>query len=1087
MHPCFENLEARLLLEGSAPAFVTPFNSYYFLADKSLAIGLEASDADPGDTLTYSVTSQTPGVTATLIPKTDRFAALHFTSNDGTDIGTIVVQLFEDLSPTATDRFITLSESGFDSEGNIDPSATPFYSDVVVHRVIPDFVIQTGDKLNGNGTGGSPLGDFPDAFDPILTFDGPGVLAFANSGSDTNDCQFFITAAATSELNGKYFIFGQMVSPGVDPATGQSTYDTIINTPTGPNPNLGGENSLPLSPPLLESVAILTDADIQGRYGTILIQSDGSFTGKAQLTVTVTDPSDNQASQAIDVIVPNKSPTVTVTPEVEKSFYMDLSGVTDPVLSSTYDQATYSLDPTNWQVTVKSPEGYKGAFALILSDGSKEVSRTIVVSQDPGDPQFQSLLPDTTANTLCSLQDGHLLYTGLSTGGIKIYDISDPQNAVSLGSLADSQWDGSELSQPFNNVLDIKLSGTTLYVLDTDLETLGRLTSVDVSNPNQPLPIGSVQTADIPYSLSLSGNKAFVAELNIGLTSYDISDPTNLKKYNNAFTTLPRGLRILEAYNVAVKGQYAYLSTMLTNALNNRYNGLVVVNISNPANMTFAGAIGTYLPAGLDIEGNRLFLTEWLGSQTQDSRMSVYDLSSPAAPKYLSSIEVPGNVWQVDVSGDKAVVVPHDGTNLTLLDVGDPLHMHINYTFTNDTLASGETSGGFKPSLSSSLVAVPVRGLGTIMFDVATLTTPTWVDAKATFLDENGTPVTVRITGGGSVKITTSGNNSGHIQSIEVFPAGATTKVSITTPSRKVTTADGILIHGSAGSFTAKTTNLAGNMTVEGMLTTLDLGNVTGGRTIDIHTDSTLTVPSTSAISITLGTISDVLINAHGLAVKLLRASQWLDGDANAANDMLTTPRLDKLTIMGNFEAGLDINGTAGTLALGSAEISGGASGVWDIIGNTRVINIRGQADGLRISTTGSMTSLTLGAAKDSNFLAGFDATFSDPHPSSSADFAPSMLSSIASIKITGLAVPTGSPVPRFVENTSFSAAKIGTVRLKNVNLGNSGLYALASGAFSGIKSVKISDSDPLWRLDPAHNWSWLPTDTSTPEIIHLL
>jgi peptidyl-prolyl cis-trans isomerase A (cyclophilin A) len=1163
-----EELEGRLLLDGTAPVLVTQFASLYFLPNQSVAIGLEASDADigsvPGESLTYSVTSQTPGVTGEIVSKTDRFAALYFVSSDGTGIGTIIVQLFEDRAPTATDRFITLAENGFDSGGNIDPSAVPFYTDVVVHRVIAGFMLQTGDAENGDGTGGSPLGTLPDAFDPLLTFDAPGVLALANTGAaDTSDCQFFITAAATPWLNGGYFVFGQMVSPGTDPGTGQSTYDTIINAETDPS------NDRPINPPVLQSVEVLTDASLQGRYGTLLIQTDGSFTGEAQLTLTVTDQQGNQASQLIHVIVPDTSETIIATSGVETSFYMNLSGVADPVLGSTYDPAEYSLDPATWLVTVKAPAGYSGAFALTLSDGTSQVSRKIILSQNPGDPQLWGLLPNLTAVVMTSVLDGNRLYAGLSDGGLNIYDISNPQQAVLLGSLAYTQWDGSEFSEAFNSIVDMKLSGSTLFVLDSDLNTSGRLVSVDVSDPSAPLPLGSVQTADVPYSLSLSGNRAFVADLSVGLTSYDISDPAHLKKYNHAFTTLPNGLKVYNAIGVAVRGQYAYFSAMLTDAANNQYNALVVVDVSNPANMTFAGVVGTYLPLGLDIEGDRLFLTEWVSTGTPVSRLSVYDLSRPTAPKYLASMLVSGNAWRVDVIDDKAAVIPRNGTSITLLDVSDPLHMHVSYLFTNDSLASGETAIGYKPTVSSSTAAISLSGIGTMLFDVATLTDPIWVDSRTTFLDDNGTPVTVGITGGGSVKITTSGHKSGHILDVELFSAGLTTNVTMTTRSGKVTTADEIAIYGSAGGFTARTTNLAGNMTVEGVLKTLVLADVTGGRTIDLHTDDTVSLDSAPAVSITLGTVSDVRIDTHGLVVKSLAASGWLDGDADATNDMLIAPRVDRLTVRGDFAAGLVLDGTAGTVALGnariggtlgaapwditgdvgrltaglaagselnvtgvigslslagaagvaidaaridrltakgdfgaeltlqgegtraslgSARIGGGANGVWDIFGGTGAIAIRGLADGLRICTTGSIAALRLGAARDSNFLAGFNpSVFTDPHAGGSVDFVPSLLSSIGSIRITGLAVPGGSPVPRFVDNSNFSAARMGSVQLRNVELSNTGLYALGGGDVSGIASVGIADSDPLLKTDPAHNWSWRPTAATTPDIIHLL
>ena len=89
------------------------------------------------------------------------------------------------------------------SKSFIEKHVSPFD----VHRVIPGFMIQGGDPA-GDGTG-DPGYYFNDEVDPSLTFSGPGRLAMANSGPNTNGSQFFITEAAVDELNGKYTIFGQ--------------------------------------------------------------------------------------------------------------------------------------------------------------------------------------------------------------------------------------------------------------------------------------------------------------------------------------------------------------------------------------------------------------------------------------------------------------------------------------------------------------------------------------------------------------------------------------------------------------------------------------------------------------------------------------------------------------------------------------------------------------------------------------------------------------------------------------------------------------------------------------------------------------
>jgi peptidyl-prolyl cis-trans isomerase A (cyclophilin A) len=83
-------------------------------------------------------------------------------------------------------------------------------------------MIQGGDPA-GDGSG-SPGFKFDDEIDPNYSFDHPGVLAMANSGPNTNGCQFFITVAPAEHLNGHYSIFGQVV-------TGQEVADAISQVP----------------------------------------------------------------------------------------------------------------------------------------------------------------------------------------------------------------------------------------------------------------------------------------------------------------------------------------------------------------------------------------------------------------------------------------------------------------------------------------------------------------------------------------------------------------------------------------------------------------------------------------------------------------------------------------------------------------------------------------------------------------------------------------------------------------------------------------------------------------------------------------
>ena len=113
-----------------------------------------------------------------------------------TNRGNIRVELYEDKVPKTVENFETLTKKGF-------------YDGLKFHRVIPDFMIQTGCP-EGTGRGG-PGYNFKDEFHADLKHDGPGVLSMANSGPNTNGSQFFITHVATPWLDKKHSVFGRVI------------------------------------------------------------------------------------------------------------------------------------------------------------------------------------------------------------------------------------------------------------------------------------------------------------------------------------------------------------------------------------------------------------------------------------------------------------------------------------------------------------------------------------------------------------------------------------------------------------------------------------------------------------------------------------------------------------------------------------------------------------------------------------------------------------------------------------------------------------------------------------------------------------
>src|SRR2546422_5308203 len=135
----------------------------------------------------------------------------HFTTSEGK----FTIQLYDQDAPKTVENFVGLATG---AKEWTDPrtgrkSTGPYYNGTVFHRVIDGFMIQGGDPL-GQGTGG-PGYKFADEFHPKRRHDKAGVLSMANSGPNTNGGQFFITLDATSWLDNKHSVFGEVVS-GMD-------------------------------------------------------------------------------------------------------------------------------------------------------------------------------------------------------------------------------------------------------------------------------------------------------------------------------------------------------------------------------------------------------------------------------------------------------------------------------------------------------------------------------------------------------------------------------------------------------------------------------------------------------------------------------------------------------------------------------------------------------------------------------------------------------------------------------------------------------------------------------------------------------
>ena len=147
-----------------------------------------------------------------------------------TNFGKIVLGLYRNDAPKASENFVTLAQKGF-------------YNNLIFHRVIPGFMIQGGDpKATGSGGPGYTFEDELDPNTPSAKVGyKKGVLAMANAGPNTNGSQFFIMLA-DYPLPHSYTIFGHVIS-------GQDVVDAIGKTKTG-------ANDRPVTPVVMKSVTV---------------------------------------------------------------------------------------------------------------------------------------------------------------------------------------------------------------------------------------------------------------------------------------------------------------------------------------------------------------------------------------------------------------------------------------------------------------------------------------------------------------------------------------------------------------------------------------------------------------------------------------------------------------------------------------------------------------------------------------------------------------------------------------------------------------------------------------------------------------
>lgn len=1042
-----EELEPRLVL--AAPTLPVIANQT-MIAGKDLSIGLDGADED-GDDLLYSVTSTNPDILVSMMPSANRYARLHFVQTIDeveVDVGDILLQLFESHSPTATQRFITLATNHVAADGALDPNGTPFYSDVVVHRVIPGFMIQTGDAENGDGTGGSPLGDFDDFFHGDLSFSGTGLLAMANSGANSNDSQFFITDVPTPHLDNKHIIFGQMVF-------GQDVLTTIINLPRD-------ENDRPDNPPRLKNIDIVQSP----QDGVLLIEADSGQTG--DITVSVSDGHGGLVERtfSIKALALARPADVHVAPGATASFNVAATGsggdFVDYSVTTELQTATVSVEDVTGLVSITPPADYHGAFRVIITAGFAAEVRMAsqsfyVFSELAGDPAGVAGVPSGLGGGgYATAVLGNRLYAAMGEVGLEVFDITDLAAPSPLGGL-DTAGQARDIRLGARTIGDQQR--TVAFVADT----YGGVAAMDVTDPAaitllDTYILGTEATPSPAVGMELVGNTLYVAAYDLGLFILDTSNPGDLRELSSIdkLARNPDGsyFEFQAAADVAIDGKTAYVSDLA--------GGVIVLNVSNSRRPRLITAFGTGgSPWGLDIVGKRLYVADQGYVPAEDepvvgNALIVYNITKPSAPVQLGRLTIPGQPWTVEIVGQTAVLGNYDG-GFDLVNIFNPANLAITGTY------AGTQAGGVAVNLGNNLILPMLGDAGIVIIDDHDRLEHYCFVGATTILDADGRGVTFTPKNA-AVELRTSLPGGGEILEIIVTPTAPKATLKITTARSYTTPVGGIDVGGDMSSFDAPGVNVTGDVNFDGTLGVLKLGDLSEG---ELTIGARPAEDTRTATAMTFGSLSEYDIDTQ-TPIKSLTLTRWLDADGLA--DALQAPSLATLTTKGirgqansgHFQADLRLTAVSGKPLLGTAKIAGDLSGAdWTILGEMGTLKVATAADNTKIRAVGSIKGVTVGACDHLAVLAGFAA---DPgtHATAAGQFAPE--AKLKLFKVTGLKTPAGQPAPRrwfFVESW-LSAASIGSVTLVNVNFdgaGEFGLYALDVVDYEKeIGSVKYSD-----------------------------
>ena len=361
-----EILESRRLLSS----VYTYGPQQYSIADANVPVGKTIQIplvTDYDGPVTYAIRTGGRTVQAYLHPSTNTFVQMNVAGYDEP----MVFELFNDVAPETTRRFIGLVNSGF-------------YNGLSFHRVINNFVIQGGSP-DGTGTG-RPQSTGDDEFDPSTIFSGTGQLAMANGAKDDNGSQFFITDGPQRGLDFNNTIFGQLVR-------GQATQQAISSVYVD-------SDKRPIEPVTISSARVIsdtTDAVLQlkalSATGTTVRVTAVTADGNSSETFSINPFADTTNAPPILDPLPKVYYVAQNQPLVTDLSATDLEG--DPVvwngLRITSDGVAGASIAADGHLVITPQTGFTGVIKLLVGVGVPNATTRGSTPSDPTQPVMNGI------------------------------------------------------------------------------------------------------------------------------------------------------------------------------------------------------------------------------------------------------------------------------------------------------------------------------------------------------------------------------------------------------------------------------------------------------------------------------------------------------------------------------------------------------------------------------------------------------------------------------------------------------------------------------------------------------------------------